>query len=63
MRFYSEKGQRPYAGEKKAEKFFAFIPITIGDETRWLEFVELEYIWSSLREYGHMAWRENRFLN
>lgn len=34
----------PDVGDIRVKKFFAFLPITIGTETRWLETVEVQQI-------------------
>lgn len=38
MRFYHH---RPIAGETRTKSIFAFLPIRIGRETRWLEKVKV----------------------
>lgn len=54
------KIDRPVYG-KHEKKFFAYLPINIGYEWRWLEWVNVEY------EYSHYTsgdeWRALRFID
>ena len=50
-------------GSVRVESFFAFLPVTISDEKRWLEFVRVEYKYDE--GYGAFygpCWYANRFL-
>ncbi len=62
MRFYHHP--RPLDGTRRQRRFFAFLPITIGSETRWLEFVTVE---EEFREgqspYSDDEWRRKRFID
>lgn len=40
-------------GEIFVKPFFAFIPVTIGRETRWLENVAVEYEWTVVENVGY----------
>ena len=44
MRWYE-----PKSGDRKVKRKFALLPITIGKETRWLEWVKIQY-WFSDRD-------------
>ena len=46
MRFYKKEKVYPKIGEVKYKVFFAWLPFTIGNETRWLERVSVKYIYS-----------------
>lgn len=51
-------------GDKRIRSWFALFPVTIGNETRWLENVSVEY---EYRFYGGglsptMKWQKNRFV-
>lgn len=52
-------------GDKRVVERFALVPITIGDETRWLEWCTIAqtYIstWTSQGELG--MWSDDCFLN
>lgn len=42
---------KPRGGEEKIVKKFAFFPITIHDETRWLETVTIKYRYYTASSY------------
>ena len=52
MRWY-----KPCFGKKKVVTKFAFFPITIENETRWLEKVTIEM------EYGITMWHPMKFID
>ena len=39
--------KEPNHGDIKIKKKFALFPITIGGETRWLEWVKIKYVYHS----------------
>ena len=39
--------QKPKLGDKRIKKRFAWYPISVGKEIRWLEFVTIDYRYSS----------------
>ncbi len=52
----------PELNTERVIKKFTFLPITIGDETRFLEYVEyLEEFISNYANGNH--WRKQKFLN
>jgi hypothetical protein len=58
MRFYSKY---PKNGEKRIRTFFAFFPVSCGEETRWLEHVCIEQsYWSG---WGDAGWSNVRFID
>ena len=61
MRFY-----KPKLETKRIHKWFALFPVTIKNETRWLERVEVEQIYvnkTSLLGYSEPNWRNLKFMN
>ncbi len=68
MRFIKQKKKsRNWTdGATVIKKFFAFFPITIGDETRWFERVEVEYLHYSSTTFDDgttFYLKPNRFIN
>jgi len=51
----------PEEGKLYIRKYFAFLPVTIGNETRWLEFVKVEGYWIQL--WVRWNWLPVKFLN
>ena len=65
MRWFNEPD--PKRGDRKVERHFAFLPITIGLETRWLEFVSVVYEYQPKYVYiggyiGITSWKKIRFF-
>jgi hypothetical protein len=64
MRWKTPKESKPLYNIKK---WFAITPITIGDETRWMEWVEVEYesvmIYGVVPDSGKIIERPKRFVN
>lgn len=54
--------QEPKDGDEKIVKKFALLPITLGRETRWLEFVTIKYIYAG---YHHIrgCWYPDSFID
>jgi hypothetical protein len=48
--------------EKRVKKHFAFFPITIKGETRWLEYVEYIVEWYNPFDSG-WGWYPQKFIN
>lgn len=67
MRSYHKK--EPELGDYKTIKKFAWLPITINYETRWLE--EVEYIkeykqllaFDDCGSYSYFGWEDIKFIN
>lgn len=49
----------PKEGEERVKVFFAFLPVTIGRENRWLERVAVTQVYEN--RYGYSQWRNMRF--
>lgn len=49
----------PRPGDEKIVKKFALFPITICEETRWLEWVTIKYVY---RSYAHTDMYGDRYL-
>lgn len=45
MRFLQQEPEAHPYGATKTCSWFAWWPVTIGEETRWLERVCVEYVW------------------
>lgn len=45
MKFKEKDKNYPTVGDSKIVKLFALLPIKIGKETRWLEFVKINKIY------------------
>ena len=43
----------PENGDVKIKRKFAILPISVGKETRWLEWVTIKYVY-----YEHRPWRD-----
>lgn len=57
------KPETLYPGATKIVKKFAFLPITIGKETRWLESVTICYTWD-YHEFSDLPyWKPLHFIN
>lgn len=58
------KHKRAYIPDGKLETVtgFAWLPITIDDETRWLERVTVEYQWFAGYLTALPCWTRKRFL-
>lgn len=61
---------RPESGDIKIKKKFALFPVTIGKETRWLEWVTIQYIFSDWdihidwgRAYRTYGWEKEKFID
>lgn len=52
----------PPAFTKRTVTFFAWVPFTIGRETRWLETVTVEFMFISLPSGGGCQWYPQKFL-
>lgn len=62
----------PKSGDIKTKRKFALLPITIGKETRWLEWVVVQYRFSDFdlhsdpvthRVYRYYGWMEEKFID
>lgn len=51
---------KPKHRDKRVVRRFLWFPRTFNDETRWLEFANLEQIYLG-REYQYRGWRTARF--
>ena len=51
---------KPENGEVKIKRKFAFFPICINDETRWLEWVVIKYMYHNGDIYRD--WNTNQFF-
>jgi len=58
MRFYNHN---VVSGETRVKQFFAFFPVTIKKETRWLEKVIIEQKYSLY--WDGAGWYNEKFLN
>jgi len=47
------------------EKWFALFPVTIGEETRWLEFVTVQFGWCNGYNIGCISpgWYKIKFID
>ena len=52
MRFTHKPKTSPQEGDKKTVTRFLWLPLRIGDETRWLEPAEIEYTLIPTRDPG-----------
>lgn len=55
MRF--TKDDRPKHGDRRVRRFFAWLPVRIHNEVRWLEYVEFE------ESYYKGEWTRDRFMD
>jgi len=64
MRFINTKVY-PHRGDKRTVTKFAFLPIRIGRETRWLTTVTLdqEYVCEGAADYIFTDWVNQRFVD
>ena len=65
MRFKQPQPVIHSYGEMRTQSWFALGPITIEDETRWLERVTVEYVWAMGNFYmgDPDHWAANRFID
>jgi len=49
---------RPYAGEERVIRKFAFLPVVAGNEIRWLCFVDIHQSYDTKR---HHKWTNDWF--
>lgn len=56
MRWY-----KPCYGKARTIKRFAFLPIAIGCEVRWLEMVTIQQTYSGISEFDTLYWKNERF--
>jgi hypothetical protein len=64
MRFKKEKS--PKVGDKRITSYFAFLPITVDNEIRWLENVTIEEEFTKDDELPHPMfhmWEKIRFID
>jgi hypothetical protein len=50
---------KPYHGNRKIKTWFAFLPVTIDGETRWMEKVTVLYFYNEYIE----VWNRHCFLD
>lgn len=55
MRLYKKEKVYPNIGEVKYKVFFAWFPVTIGNETRWLERVSVKSVYYKIRVVGFVC--------
>lgn len=55
------KWKHPKDGDRKIKRKFALLPITINYETRWLEWVNVEYEYC--QEIFFSYWAANKFID
>ena len=48
---------KPNPYDVKIKKQFAFLPIEVNNEVRWLEFVKIKYV------YGRAKWHATKFVD
>jgi hypothetical protein len=53
---------KPKSGDVKIKKKFAILPITAGDEIRWLEFVTVKYKYC-YDKYNVLGWHKICFVD
>lgn len=54
----------PGDGDVKIKKKFALLPITIGKETRWLEWVNIKYVYhESILLFDYNYWVPKEFID
>lgn len=67
MRWY-----RPNGGDIKTKRKFALLPIEINGETRWFEFVTIQYKFSdgdihtdpvTHKAYRYYGWMKDKFID
>jgi hypothetical protein len=64
MKFFSKEPTYPPDGALKTESWFAWYPVNIGRETRWLEFVTVEFkYWEGYGSFAEPEWFMERFIN
>lgn len=54
---------RPSEGERRTSTWFAFLPVTIGKETRWLEKVAVRQQWKDGFIFEEKRWENLNFIN
>lgn len=61
MRF---KRKNPKEGDRKIKRMYALLPIFLGSEIRWMEWVHIEYIFI-IEGYpiGKGRWYRTKFIN
>ena len=47
----------PTYGDKRTQAWFAFLPVTIENNTKWLQFVAIE------QKYIHSEWTNIKFID
>lgn len=52
----------PKEGKLYIREYFAFLPVTIDNETRWLEFVKIEGHYINGLGYNDFTWFNRKFL-
>lgn len=64
MKFFKQDPVYPPNGALRQDSWFAWLPVTIDKETRWLEkvVVEFEY-WEGYGAFAEPMWLCKRFLN
>lgn len=70
MRWTQKEKQYASNGDKRIVKRFLLFPLTLNNETRWLEFVEIEQsyqgpYWNSRNELivSSCSWLNSKFVN
>lgn len=64
MKFLPKEPESHPYGTVSSESWFAWLPVTIDGETRWLERVTVEYVWGMGNFYMGQGdgWQLNKFL-
>ena len=58
MRWFS---RRPFSFDTRVRSYFAFLPVTAGNETRWLEWVTVREEYFEAADYR--VWVPKEFLD
>lgn len=54
---------RPEDGKLRTFRRFLFLPLKLNDQTRWLEFAEIEYKYTRCSYDEDIGWQPTRFVS
>lgn len=55
------KNNSPKVFQERVIRYFAWLPVTINNETRWFETVRVHQVF--LRQFGEAKWVSERFVD
>ena len=63
MRYHINPKKKKIDNEIIIRRWFAFFPVEIDGEARWLEYVNVEGYWWQGRSSGYWWWETIRFID